>query len=409
MRNLFFCCLIATFPFTLSAQIPPSETLSPADTKLFQAEVERVKGLLTTAGDKCSVNYVLARTLAYGGQYRQAFSTLQEVVDLNVGLDPSNDDVFRRLRGTNEFRLLIRQIHDDTPPVSNSKPAFTVDQPQLMPEGIAWESHRKHFFLGSTWNHNIVECTPAGECANFVENGKDGLFEVLGIKGDPRDRSIWAISNSGKEAGLFHYAAPTGELIQKYTVSRTGERHYFNDIAISSKGDVYLTDTQAGTVYWVKAPAGKLEVFDANLKVQNANGIALSDDDKTLYVASFPDGITVVDLTSKSSHAIKHPADVCLGGIDGLYFYKGNLVAVQNGIMTPRVVRMKLTPDLREITGFRILERRNPLFDGITTGAVADDAFYFMANTQLDKVSGGRIIPGAQFDPVKILRIDLAP
>ncbi len=409
MRCLFILCLIAASPLALPAQIPPSETLSPADTKLFQAEVARIKGLLSTAGDKCSVNYVLARTLAYGGQYRQAFSTLQDVIDLNVGLDPSNDDVFRRLRGTNEYKLLIRQVHDDTPPVTNSKLAFTVDAPQLMPEGIAYEPHRRHFYLGSTWNHTIVDCTPMGECTSLTQNGQEGLFEVLGVKGDPRDRSIWAVSNSAKEVGLFHFEAPTGDLIQKYTISLTGERHYFNDLAISSKGDVFVTDTQAGAVYWVKAPAGKLEIFDPNLKVPNANGIALSDDGNTLYVASFPDGITVVDLASKTSHAIKHPADLCLGGIDGLSYYKGNLVAIQNGIMTPRVVRMKLTPDLREIAAFKVLERRNPLFDGITTGAIADDAFYFMANTQLDKVSGGRIVPGAQFDPVKILRIDLAP
>lgn len=407
VRNLFLFCVVAATPLTLTAQIPSSETLSPADTKLFQAEVERVKGLLSTAGDKCSVNYVLARTFAAGGQYRQAFSTLQDLIDLNVGIDPSNDDIFRRLRSTNEYKLLIRQVHDDTPTVTNSKLAFTVDEPRLMPEGIAYEPHRKHFFLGSTWDHKIIDCTPAGECANLMENGQEGLFEVLGIKSDPRDRSIWAVSNSAKEAGLYHFETPTDELIRKYTLDRTAARHYFNDLVVSSKGDVFLTDTQAGTLYWVKAPGAKLDVFDPNLKVQNANGIALSTDDKTLYISSYPDGITVVDLASKTSHAIKHPTDLCLGAIDGLYYFKSDLVAVQNGFMTPRVVRMKLSQDLQEITAFKVLERRNPLFDGISTGAIADDAFYFMANTQVDKVSGGRIIPGAQFDPVKILRIDL--
>jgi hypothetical protein len=75
--------------------------------------------------------------------------------------------------------------------------------------------------------------------------------------------------------------------------------------------------------------------------------------------------------------------------------------------MTPRVVRYRLTPDAQSIGKSEVLERRNPLFDGITTGTVADGAFYFMANTQLDKVQGGRIKPGAQFNPLKILRIDL--
>jgi hypothetical protein len=242
-----------------------------------------------------------------------------------------------------------------------------------------------------------------------VKEGQDGLYEVLGIKIDPRDRTVWAASNSAGESGLFHFDAPSGALIRKYAVSRTTEAHLFNDVAISSQGDVFVTDTRAGTVYWVSAATGRLEVFDPKLKVEAANGIALSSDDKTLYVAGFPDGLTVVDVASKAFHAIGHPPDLCLGNIDGLSYFNGSLIAIQNGVMTPRVVRYRLAKDLKSIESFEVLERRNPLFEGITTGALADGAFYFMANTQLDKVAGGRIKVGAQLNPVKILRIDIGP
>ena len=395
--------------FALNAQIPPPETLSPADSKLFDAEVQRVKNLLGTAGDKCAVQYALARTWASGGQWRQALDALRQAVDLNVGLDPLNDESFRRLRGTNEFALLMRTVRDTSPAVTNGKAAFTVNEPDLFPEGIAWEPRRRRFYLGSTWGHSVAECTPAGDCHLLLRQGQDGLFEVLGIKADPRDRSIWVASNSGGEAGLFHFDTPSGALIRKYTLPRGAESHYFNDMAISSKGDVFVTDTQAGTVYWLSAATGRFELFDPKLKVEAANGIAISDDDKTLYVAGFPDGITVADIASKASHAMSHPADLCLATVDGLVYFRGSLIAIQNGIMTHRVVRYRLTPDRQSIAGFDVLERRNPLFDDITTGTVADGAFYFMANTQLNKLAGGRIKPGAQLKPVQILRIDLAP
>ena len=106
---------------------------------------------------------------------------------------------------------------------------------------------------------------------------------------------------------------------------------------------------------------------------------------------------------------MRHPPDLCLGNIDGLSYFNGSLIAIQNGAMAHRVVRYRLTRDLNNIDSFEVLERRNPLFEGITTGTVADGAFYFMANTQLDKTNGGKIKPGAQLNPVKILRIDLAP
>jgi hypothetical protein len=409
VQGRIFKYILFVVPGILAGQIPVSDTLSPGDSKLFEAEVQRVEHLLETAGDKCTVSYALARTLAYGGQYRKALAALDEAVDLNAGLDPSNDDVFRKLRGTVEYNLLLRKVRDNTPPVTNSRAAFTFEDGQLLPEGIAWDQRRKRFFLGSTWKHYIVECTATGDCRPLVKEGQDGLYEVLGIKVDPRDRTVWAASNSAGESGLFHFDAPSGNLIRKYTLSRVTEAHLFNDLAISSQGDVFLTDTRAGTVYWVSAATGRLEIFDPKLKVESANGIALSSDDKTLYVAGFPDGITVVDIASKSFHAIGHPPDLCLGNIDGLSYFNGSLIAVQNGVMTHRVARYRLAKDLNNIESFEVLERRNPLFEGITTGTMADGAFYFMANTQLDKVVGGRIKPGVQLNPVKILRIDIGP
>jgi hypothetical protein len=67
--------------------------------------------------------------------------------------------------------------------------------------------------------------------------------------------------------------------------------------------------------------------------------------------------------------------------------------------MTPRVVRLRLTHDLRAIERFEVLERRNPLFDGVTTGVVAGDDFFYMANIQDDKTS--------DFKPITLLKLHL--
>jgi hypothetical protein len=394
---------------SLYGQIPPSDPLSPADAKIYDSEVSQLQSLREHAGDKCAVDYSLARTFAAGGQYRKALSALQDLNDLNAGLDPSTDAMFGKLRATREFSLLMRGVREHSPPVANSRPAFTIDVPDLLPDGIGWDQKRKRFFLGSTWRHQIVECTPAGDCRPLVKEGQDGLFEVLGVQGDPRDSSVWAVSNSTSASGLYHFAAPSGELMAKYMLDHAAQDHLFNDLAVSSKGDVFVSDARAGAVYWVSHVTSRLEVFDPKLNVAGANGIALSSDDKTLYVAGFPDGITTVDVASKSWHGAKHPPDLCLGSIDSLSFFDGSLIAIQNGMMTPRVVRLKLTPGSGDIESFEVLERRNTDFDGITTGVLADGAFYFIANSQLDKATTGRLKPGVQLNPVKILRIDIKP
>ncbi len=67
--------------------------------------------------------------------------------------------------------------------------------------------------------------------------------------------------------------------------------------------------------------------------------------------------------------------------------------------MTPRVVRLNLTRDLRAIERFEILERRNPLFEGTTTGVLVGHEFLYMANIQDDKKSA--------FNPIVILKLHL--
>lgn len=118
-----------------------------------------------------------------------------------------------------------------------------------------------------------------------------------------------------------------------------------------------------------------------------------------LYVSTFPDGIRVVDLKTRIVTPLVHGKDLCLVSIDGLYFYRGALIAVQNSAMTPRVVRLALSRDLRSVERFEVLERRNPLFDGITTGVLIGDECLYMANIQDEKKHG--------FQPIAMLKLPL--
>ena len=395
-----------TMPASL-CQLPASEKLSDRDWKLLHAEIRRLEQQLETASDKCTVMYAIARTWASAGQYREAMDWLARVVARNVGLDPSRDSSFAKLHNAPEFRNLVRKIRTATPPVLRSRAAFSIVEADLLPEGIAYDPRGKQFYFGSTWKHKIVRCTEAGVCQPFVAEGQDGIGKVLGLRVHPGSRTLWAAGNEAGNSALFHYDLQSGKLIRKYVVSGGKTGHVFNDLAVTAQGDVFVTDTRANAVYWVSHKTDALAPFAPDMKIEFPNGIALSDDDKKIYVAGFGDGITVVDLDSRSAHPIGHPSDLCLATIDGLYFYRNSLVAIQSGVMAPRVVRYYLTQDRNGIERFEILERRNPLFDGITTGAIVGGDFYYMANTQLDKVADGKVTSKARLSPLTILKIAL--
>ena len=130
-----------------------------------------------------------------------------------------------------------------------------------------------------------------------------------------------------------------------------------------------------------------------------ANGIAISADARRLYVSTFPDGVTVFDLRTHVASGLQRPASLCLANVDGLYFYRGDLVAIQNGIMAPRLIRIPLERDGKTAARFDVVERGNPLFDGVTTGVIVGRKFYYMANIQDDRK--------ADFKPISFLTLRL--
>jgi hypothetical protein len=370
-------------------QLPPAGTLSEADWPSFRAEIARIEKLLPSAPDKATVTYQMARTWASAKQWPETMEWLRKVVALRVGLDPSRDSIFADLRDTREFGEILPAVREATPAVSTSRSAFVVKEGDLVPESVAYDSSSKNFYFGSMKKGKVVRCSRSGECTQFA----NGLGVVLGLK--VRKDGLWLLNNSVEDSALIHYDLASARAIHSYHVP--GKGHNLNDLAFASSGEIYLTDTPAGAVW--RLANGSSDLVRLPGKFVAANGIALSPDGGLLYVSTFPDGITVVDLKTRVARPIVHPEDLCLATIDGLYFHDGALIAIQNGFMAPRVVRFVLTRDRQAIDRFQVLERRNSLFEGITTGVVASGDFFYMANIQDDKTTG--------FNPITILKLRL--
>lgn len=371
----------------LIAQLPPSGTLSASDWPLFRAAVADLEKRLPNAPDRCAITYEIAKTYASAKQWPETMDWLRRVADLKAGLDPARDSTFADLRNTKEFAEIADAVRQATPPVSHSKPAFQIPEGDLLPESVAWDPAGKHFYFGSMRKGKVIQCAASGDCRQFA----GGLGVVVGLK--TQGKGLWVLNNNDKESELIHYDLASGELVRRYPVS--GAPHSFNDLTFAPSGDIYLTDTPAGAVWHLANSAAELSKIPA--KFPFANGIAISSDGTLLYVATYPDGILLVDLKTNVIAPIPHPADLCLATIDGLYFHRDSLIAIQNAFMTPRVVRFDLSRGHRSIERFDVLERRNPLFEGVTTGVIAGDDFYYMANIQDEKK--------AIFNPIRILKI----
>ena len=274
--------------------------------------------------------------------------------------------------------------------------AFKIEERELIPEGIAYDSHARTFYIGSTYKRKIVSIDEKGVVRDFTGEGQDGLLGALGMKVDVKRRLLWVVSSNAGSAmpgkgldrdclgcsAVFKYDLRAGKLIKKYVLSNKPNVHFLNDLTINSRGDAFITDTITGDIYLISRKKDELELF-ANLG-QKAfpNGIDLSGDEKHLFVAA-DGGIRAVNLRDKSTRTLKLPDGVSPVVIDGLYFYKGSLIAIQPFADQRKVVRYSLDEGANAVTKVEVVEPEHPLFQQPTTGVIVGRDFYYIANSQL--------------------------
>ncbi|WP_420603345.1 SMP-30/gluconolactonase/LRE family protein [Flagellimonas sp.] len=258
----------------------------------------------------------------------------------------------------------------------------------LIPEGIAVHLPSKKVYINSLVHNKIVRCNLDGSNPeNFISSNQYGYLAGFGmtIKGD----TLYALGNSlpkvNNKSILLLLDIPSGKLIKSYPLN-VPDFIYLNDIAISSNGDIYITDSETNNIYTVNKSTDQLEVFFSNDEIKHSNGIAISTDDKFLYFASYISGIRVLDIAAKK--LINQPNNH--KGIDGMKFYDNSLIGIVNtrrDATLNGVYKFYLDENQSEIIKTEKLQNFPRLSDIPTTFDLIGDTMYFVADSQLDMLN----------------------
>ncbi len=298
-----------------------------------------------------------------------------------------------------------------------SRVAFRIEDRELIPEGIAYDPRAKVFYVGSTYQRKIVSVDSKGVVRDFTVEAQEGLLGVVGMKVDAGRRLLWAISTNaggtmpGKGLGrdclgcsaVFKYDLRTGRLIKKYALDNKPSVHFLNDLTIDSRGNAFVTDTITGDIYLITRGKDELELFVSLGPQAYPNGIDLSGDERHLFVAAHG-GVRVINVRDKRIRTLKLPDGVSPVVIDGLYFYKGSLIAVQPFAERRKVVRYFLDKKADAVSKVEVIEPEHPLFIQPTTGVMVGKDFYYIANSQL-QLFRGLYRPDGAFDRGKLLGV----
>ena len=306
-------------------------------------------------------------------------------------------------------------------PVVASTEEFRLVESGLLVEGIARDPVRGDLYLSVVNRRSILRRSADGALSVFATLAGKLPGSPLGLAVDSARRRLWVVSaglphgegtpDSEKGRGaLGAFDLATGELVE--AMGLAGDGHAPNDLVIGASGTVYLSDPGTASI-WRRSAAGAVERLELSGALVSPGGLALTADERLLYVADWSAGLAVVELATGELRWLAPPRGSTVLGIDGLVRSGSSLVAIQNGVAPARVTRFELAPDGRSLVSATLLERALPEWDEPTLGVFADaggSSLLYIATSHWPRFGeDGKPVDPATLTPSSIRRLPLAP
>lgn len=379
------------------AQVP--STTSPAVAALEKAAAAEPTDAVLT--------YFLGVVRAQSGDAPGALGALEQTLERGNGFLPP-DDIFESLGANRRFRHLRAQFALKLPRVVTGSVVATMSDPLLIPEGVAYDGVEDILYVGSIARRGVYRVGRGGKLEPLSVPA-DELDAVLGLAVDERARKLYAVSTSAlTSAGrtrprnaVVVYDLRSGRRERTYAIAEAAQ---LNDVAVGD-GFLLATDSAGGGVWRVALADGKVDAVVPLGRAPGANGIALAGNGRA-YVAASRRPLHL-DLRTGEVTPMRLPPREQAAGIDGLYWYEGTLLGVQNVTTPGRVVQLTLAPDGTTVSRVETLQSHHqPAFSEPTTAAPAAKGLYVLTRTYVTRFDADGKIAGADtVRPAQILRI----
>jgi hypothetical protein len=365
--------------------------------------------------------YAWARAVvaARMGNEDALLDALTDHADLSVGRDLGADSAMARLTSRPAFREIAARHAELFAPLRRGQPRVVLPDSTFFPEAVDVDPRSGLFYVSSVRHRTIAELTPNGDyIRELLPREGVGLGAVLGIRVDPRRSVLWAtmagipqmkgyVAADSATHALVRIRLPEGEVERMWRLPPSPNGHTLGDVAVSPLGDVFASDSRDPVLYRLEDGVDTLQAIRHPL-FRSLQGIAPAPDGRTVFVADYSHGILRVDAISGEVSRIGDGPGTTTLGCDGLAWDDGALVAVQNGVVPPRIVRFVLDSAWSGIIRTEIIDRNVPLADEPTMGIVLGDDFVYVANSHWGKYDDdGSLLPNARLRRPVLMSVGL--
>ena len=322
------------------------------------------RAIQTGPKNDAALMYLLARAQSLSGRPHDALVMLQRLAALGVPTDAATNDDFRRVRNLPGWTAFAGGgAATDVPPTTaepskpvesanRREPAKASDSPTPLaatpeaaspkedagetfrfetlpftPAGLAYDAVSRRFIVGDRRARRLAVVDEfSRHVANLASAQSAGFGDIAAIEIDPRQGDLWVVSVDSPRATVHKLQLVSGRALSSYVPSDRFGAVDLVDVAATPDNGVLILDRAGHRILQLRPKSAVLEL-GATLPDDRPVTIAPAGND-VVYVAH-AEGISRVDLSSRSSAEVKPAKGIDLRGIAKLRWYKGSLVAVR--------------------------------------------------------------------------------
>jgi hypothetical protein len=337
---------------------------------------------------------------------------------LGLGRDLRADGRFAGLAIQPGFASVVARLDSNLVPNVRSRVVATLTDSTFWPEGVDYDARSHRYYVASVRHRTIAEVVNGKVARELWPRAMAGMGAVLGVRVDTMRGVLWATLAGIPQmdgytpgdsiiAAIIRVRIADGVIERRWDLPASPRGHALGDVMLGPAGDVFVTDSYDPVLYRLRAGADTLEAIRHPL-FRSLQGMAAPPNANVLYVADYSHGLLRVELGTRAVTRLDDTPSSTSLGCDGLVWYRGAIIAVQNGVAPARIMRYVLDRTGTRIEGAELLDRNTAVADEPTIGTLVGDEFVYVANSQWEKYTErGARIPTRRLTAPMLLGIPL--
>lgn len=362
------------------------------------------------------INYVLAVLYAKAGDATSSVRQLEALVRKNWTLGVDLHD-FKKIQSNPQYRAIAARLRARQSKVKQGSIAATLNEQGIFPEGIAWDQSRSKFYIGNAPGRDIVAVQENGRTQGLRVSSQSRMLAPLGMRVEPDGKILWVATAAfdlmggfteqmkGRSA-LVAIDLQSSRVIGHFENGDANNPSLFNDVQPLGDGRrAIVSDSKRGTLYIASLGKNAMARMFPENSFESPNGLTYDPVGDRLFVADSL-GISVVDVESNRHRRMKAPKGEYFGGVDGLSWWKGSLVGIQNAVGSTRIWSVAVSGDT--LSKPKVLSSGDPRLGSVTTLATNSKGAWLIADPQFRNYgSNGKVKPKAQQPKLQLFHIPL--